>query len=174
MQSILVLDEKNYDPALPELRRVAVRGIIFIEGKLLLVGSNSEEVEFPGGGQEENETDLDTLVREIAEETGYRVLPGSVRPLGQVEEKRLSFHEPMIWHQINRYYFCDVEPYSGQCRYSENEKADGSHPVMCSLDEAIRLNEEGQQREGMQTWGQREMAVLKLLQKQLAEEEKVL
>ena len=36
MKKILVMDEKNYTPDLKEIYRVAVRGIIFIDGKLLI------------------------------------------------------------------------------------------------------------------------------------------
>ena len=36
MERILVMDEKNYSPDLEEIYRVAVRGIIFIDGKLLM------------------------------------------------------------------------------------------------------------------------------------------
>ena len=33
MKQILVMDAKNYDESLPEIYRVAVRGIIFVDGK---------------------------------------------------------------------------------------------------------------------------------------------
>ena len=109
MEQLLVLDAHNYDEDLPEIYRVAVRGIIFKKGQLLLIQSNFEELKFPGGGQEKGESDIDTLVREVLEETGYHVIRESVKEFGEVVEKRLSVHEPMIWHQINRYYFCDIE-----------------------------------------------------------------
>lgn len=163
MKKILVMDEKNYNLNLEEVYRVAVRGIIFMEGKLLLIQSDFGEVKFPGGGQEEMENDFQTLIRETLEETGYHVIPESIHEFGEVEEKRLSVHEPMIWHQINRYYFCEVEEFQEKCNYTENENKYGLHQVLYTLDEAFRINEEMINREGKYAWTQREFNVLKLL-----------
>ncbi len=170
MKTLLVMDAKNYDPELGELRRTAVRGIIFVDGKLLLIQSGFGEVKFPGGGQEEGETDVDTLIRETLEETGFHVIPESIRPFGEVEEKRLSVHEPMIWHMLSRYYFCEVESAQSACSYTENEKRNGFHQVWYTLDEAIAINEELLAREGVHPWNQREYNVLKLIREYLNEQ----
>lgn len=163
MNKLLVMDAKDYDPSLPEICRVAVRGIIFAEGKLLMVRSGFGEIKFPGGGQEDGENDMDTLVRETLEETGYHVIADSVREFGEVEEKRLSLKEPMIWHQINRYYFCEVEKEREECHYTENERKYGFHQVWCTLEEAIQRNRDMVRREGVHTWNHRELTVLGLL-----------
>ena len=97
--------------------RVAVRGIIFIGDKLLLLDDNKGEVSLPGGGQDEGESDADTLIREIREETGYSVIPDTIRPFGYIEEKRRdfkSYHESRIFHQISRLYFCEVSAERGE------------------------------------------------------------
>ena len=164
MQKIVVMDAQNYDPNLSEIYRVAVRGIIFVKGKLLLIQSNFGEVKFPGGGKEGDESDYETLIRETLEETGYHVIPESIREFGEVEEKRLSTHEDMIWHQINRYYFCDIDDIQEECHYTANEQKHGFHQVWFSVEEAIRINEEMMTREGKKAWNQREYNVLKLLQ----------
>lgn len=166
MRKLLVLDAKNYDEALPEINRISVRSIIFMDGKLLLIQSKEGEVKLPGGGQEEGENDWDTLIRETAEETGYHVIPASIQEFGEVEEKRLSTKEPMIWHQINRYYLCEVENEQGDCQYSENEQKHGFRQVWLTLDEAIKLNEEMLQKEGIQAWNQREYTVFKMLKEE--------
>lgn len=137
MKTLLVMDAKNYDPGLGEIRRTAVRGIIFVDGRLLMIQSGFGEVMLPGGGQEAGESDEDTLIRETLEETGFHVIPDSIRPFGQVEEKRLSTHEPMIWHMTNRYYFCEVDGSQEACQYTENEKSTasvryGTHWMMLS------------------------------------------
>ena len=163
MKQILIMDEHNYDPNLPEIYRVAVRGIIFVNGKLLLIQSNFGEVKFPGGGKEGDESDQDTLIRETLEETGFHVIPNSIREFGEVVEKRMSVHEPMIWHQINRYYFCDIEEFQEECRYTENELKHGFHQVWYTLDDAIAVNEEMLSKEGKKAWNQREYNVLKML-----------
>lgn len=163
METILVLDAKNYDPSLSEIKRIAVRAIIFIDGKLLLIQSSFGEVNFPGGGKEENESDVDTLVRETLEETGYHIVLDSIQEFGQVEEIRMSTNEPMIWHQINRYYYCNIEDIQGVCHYTKNEMKYGFHQVLYTLDEAIKINEEMLYREGKHPWNQREYNVLKIL-----------
>lgn len=167
MKKLLVMDAKNYDVSLPEIYRVAVRGIIFVDGKLLLIRSKYGEVKFPGGGKEGEENDIETLIRETLEETGYRVIESSIREFGEVEEKRMSTHEDMIWHQINRYYFCDVETQQEECQYTENEKKHGFYQVWCTLDEAIQTNEDMMKQEGVRAWNQREYEVLKILRESL-------
>lgn len=166
MEKILVMDAQNYDISLPEIYRVAVRGIIFVNGKLLLIRSNYGEVKFPGGAQENGENDRDTLIRETLEETGYHVIADSIHEFGEVEEKRLSTHEPMIWHQINRYYFCDVEVHREECQYTESEKKLGFRQVLCTIEEAIKINQDMLEREGLRPWNQREYSVLKILKEQ--------
>ena len=163
MKQLLVLDERNYDPSLPEIRRTGIRGIIFQGDQLLMIRSSFGEVKFPGGGQESGETDEATLLREVLEETGFHVLPESIRPFGQVEEKRLSVHEPMIWHQINRYYFCHITGRQEATHFTENEQKYGMQQVWVTLEEAIAINREMMQREGRRAWNQRELRVLELL-----------
>ena len=98
MERILTLDEKNYLPDLEEIYRVAVRGIIFIDGKLLMIEDNLGEIKLPGGGIDSGENDYEALMREVKEETGYDVILETIVPFGEIEEKRLSTREPMIWH----------------------------------------------------------------------------
>lgn len=167
MKQLLVLDAHNYDPSLPEIRRTGIRGIIFLDDKLLMIRSCFGEVKFPGGGQEAGEDDEVTLLREVLEETGFHVLPESIRPFGQVEEKRLSVHEPMIWHQINRYYFCDITGDQQATQFTENEQKYGMQQVWVTLEEAIATNREMMQREGCRAWNQRELRVLELLRDSL-------
>lgn len=163
MECILLMDEKNYAPDLEEIYRVAVRGIIFIDGKLLMVENSFGEAKLPGGGMDAGEDDYQALVREVKEETGYDVIPETIKPFGEVEEKRLSLSEPMIWHQINRLYFCEVYPEQGECDYSENEKKHGFRQVLYTLDEALEKNRKMLEGEGKQAWNQREYRTLLLI-----------
>ena len=75
MERLLLPDGGDYADDMPEIVRIAVRGIIFTDGKLLLVEDGKNEVKLPGGGREEGETDIDTLVREVREETAARSPP---------------------------------------------------------------------------------------------------
>ena len=87
MKRLLLLDAKNYDEDMDVWARVAVRGIVFIGDKLLLLDDNKGEVSLPGGGQDEGESDSDTLIREIREETGYSVIPDTIRPFGYMRSR---------------------------------------------------------------------------------------
>lgn len=167
MECILLMDEKNYAPDLEEIYRVAVRGIIFIDGKLLMVENSFGEAKLPGGGMDAGEDDYQALVREVKEETGYDVIPETIKPFGEVEEKRLSLSEPMIWHQINRLYFCEVYPEQGACDYSENEKKHGFRQVLYTLEEALEKNRKMLEGEGKQAWNQREYRTLLLIKEYL-------
>lgn len=168
MEKILIIDEHNYPLDLAEIYRVAVRAIIFIDGKLLMIENSFGEVKLPGGGVEEIEDDYQALVREVKEETGYDVIPETIIPFGEIEEKRLSVHEPMIWHQISHLYFCDVHPEKGLCNYTENEKKYGFRQVLYTLEEALEKNRIMLEKEGKQAWNQREYKTLLLIKDYLA------
>lgn len=167
MERILIMDKKNYSQDLEEIYRIAVRGIIFIDGKLLMIEDDFGEVKLPGGGMEVGEEEYQALVREVKEETGYDVIQETIVPFGEIEEKRLSLHEPMIWHQMNRLYFCDVYPEKGHCNYTENEIKYGFKQVLFTLDEALEKNRIMLEKEGKQGWNQREYKTLLLIKEHL-------
>ena len=167
MERLLTMDAKNYDESLPVLRRTAVRGVIFHGGKMLFIESGAGELKLPGGGQEEGEIDLDTLIREVREETGCTVIPESVKELGYIEEKRKSLREEMIFNQFSRLYLCDVEESRGECEFSESEKAHGFRFAEYTLDEAIEKNRQMLEREGKKAWNMREYRTLLLLKEKL-------
>lgn len=170
MKKILTLDAQNYRDDMEEIFRIAVRGIIFIDGKILMIEDKYGEVKLPGGGMEDGEDDLQTLLREVKEETGFAVVPDSVVPFGEIVEKRLSAYEDMIWHQISRLYFCNVEGSKQECEYSENEQEHGFRPVLYSIEEAIAKNETGLETEKKQAWNLREYKTLLLIQDYLQNE----
>ena len=163
MKLLLMMDGKNYTDDLPVIRRTAVRGIIELDGKMLFVEDDYGVLKLPGGGREEGEDDIETLVREVREETGYEVIPESAEAFGYIEEKRLSTHEPMIWNQLNRLYFCEVGLERGETDYSENERSRGMHLRLCTLDEALEINRRLLEKEGRHEWNQREYRTLLLI-----------
>lgn len=164
MERLLFLDGEDYTDDMPEIVRVAVRGVIFADGKLLLIEDNKNEVKLPGGGQEEGEADIDTLVREVREETGYSVISETVRPFGYIEEKRKSFNEDRIWHQFSRLYFCDVADEDNGANYTESEKRHGMRLRTYTIDEAIAKNRAMLNNIGELAWNQREYRTLLLIQ----------
>ena len=167
MKRILIMDEMNYPPDLDEIYRVAVRGIIFVEGKLLMIESDSGELKLPGGGLDDGEDDCQALVREVKEETGYDVIIHTIEPFGEIEEKRLSILEPKLWHQISRLYFCKVNPTKGQCKYTENEIESGFRQVLYSIEDALEKSKGVLEKDGVQAWNQREYKTLLLIRDHL-------
>jgi len=163
MKNLLTIDEKNYDSSLPEIKRVAVRGIFSIDNKIVFIEGDSGELKIPGGGIEENESDLQALCREVQEETGYIVKPESVKAFGEIIERRLASYESMIWNQINRIYFCQVEETVSDCNYSEHEKELGYKLVYYTLEEALEHNIQYMKKIGEEPEKDREYQILKLL-----------
>lgn len=173
MKRILTMDAHDYPAGLKEIRRTAARAVIFLDGKLLLTENDFGEVKLPGGGIEPGEDDVQALIREVREETGCAVIPASIRPFGEIEEKRLSQREDAVWHQFSRIYFCRVESARfGECSYSEGEKRLGFRPVVYSLEEAIKKNEAMLDREGKHTYNQREHKTLLLIRERLEKTER--
>lgn len=152
----ILMDEKNYDSSLPEILRYAVRGIFFVDGKLVLIKNKFDEVKIPGGGIEKGESEIDALLREVKEESGYDVIKESIEPFLEIEEKRMSTHEEMIWHQFNRIYLCKVADKFGECSFTEHEKKYDFKRVYCTIDEALAFNEAMAKKEKHSVWEYRE------------------
>ena len=85
--------------------RLAVRGLILRNGRLLLVNAYKGRDDLwtaPGGGVEPHRTLPDNLIRDVHEETGLTVTVGA---LALVNE----FHDPDgPFHQVDLYFRCEV------------------------------------------------------------------
>lgn len=112
----------------------------------------------------------DTLIREVREETGYSVIPNTIRPFGYIEEIRRdfkSYHEGRIFRQISRLYFCEVSVTRGEIQLSEQEKRYGMRTVLYTLDEAIAKNRAMLDNVGELAWNQREYRTLLLIKEHI-------
>jgi len=112
----------------------------------------------------------DTLIREVREETGYSVIPDTIRPFGYIEEIRRdfkSYHESRIFRQISRLYFCEVSSERGEIQLSEQEKRYGMRTVLYTLDEAIAKNRAMLDNVGELAWNQREYRTLLLIKEHI-------
>ncbi len=135
------LDWHNYKEDWPVIRREAVRGIIRNkEGKYAFVQSRLYgECKFPGGGVEEGESRQNTLVREVAEETGMVVIPASIRYFGETLERKKGYKDgESIFEQRSYYYFCEVEEKCNSQRLTDSEKKLGYELKWMRLEEALR------------------------------------
>ena len=142
------------------LHRFAFRGIIWFGDKLLMIQSKKYgEMKFPGGGKEKGEKTLKTLRREVLEETGYVIKPHP-RYFGHTIEYARDYKgEYDVFKQESGYYFCEVYPENKGTAYSSGETAYGYHPILVTLDEAIKNNENVQSNDII-PWKERDTKML--------------
>jgi len=156
-------DKKNYDECTKLFFRKAVRAIIIKDNKLALVKSDKfGEYKFPGGGKENNESDIDTLIRETKEESGLSIIKSSIKPYGMMIEKRKSvFDLESIFQMESYYYLCDAENSISETNQDLYEVEYGYKLHFISIDEAITNNENALVHQEVATWIERELCVLK-------------
>lgn len=163
MRLIKIIDKQNYGKNVTINTRIAVRGIIFIGDKVLMIQSDKyQEYKFPGGGVEKNESDIDTLIREVREETGCEVIPSSIKEYGKMIERRIdTFDSSHIFEMESRYYLCQVEDKIGLQCLDDYEAEYGYHICNVSIKEAIAQNTLVMPiEENAHTWVERELVVL--------------
>ena len=96
---------------------------------------------FPGGGIENNEEHIQTLMREVSEETGLAVIPESVAELGSVlRVQRSLVNENEIFEQENFYYTCEVKDSLAAQNLDEYELDEGFRLEYVSPGHAIDVN----------------------------------
>ncbi|MBN2696607.1 MAG: NUDIX domain-containing protein [Bacilli bacterium] len=145
------------------LKRKACRGIIYRNGKLLLIQSAKYgEVKFPGGGISENEKTIDALHREILEETGFKI-KARTKAFGSTLELAKDFEGKYdIFMQDSRYYFCDIHPGQSDLQLDDYELEYGYAPVFLSLEEAISINRSLESND-LIPWKERDTLIMEML-----------
>ena len=122
-------------------KRTAIRGVIHYQNKLLMVRTKEGDYKFPGGGMEEGETDKETLLREITEETGYTDIHIGLW-IGKAFEQNIDTEDPSQYFQMeSRYYECWL---MSDCRaesvMDDYEEKLGFAPEFVTVEEAYRSN----------------------------------
>lgn len=136
----MTIDLKNYIENGTVFRRTAVRGIIQRDGRYLMIhGMKYGDYKFPGGGRHVDEELIDTLVREVQEETGYHVVSKTADPYMKVTERRKGDPDDMM-EMISWYYLCDVEAEPGTRNLDEYEEEYDYRVEWMNLEEAIAAN----------------------------------
>lgn len=157
----LEIDLKNYDENAPVFYRTAVRGVIRRNGKYLMIQSKYGDYKFPGGGMEEGENRIDTLAREIKEETGFDLLPNSAEYYGTVTEKRRGEYGDILCMD-SHYFFCEVSETAGERNLDEYEEEYDYNAVWLTLGEALeKIGNEADIDKC--PWQKREVEVMKML-----------
>lgn len=163
MRLIEDFDKMNYDTCEKLFQRRAVRAIIIKDGNLALIRSDKfGEYKFPGGGTENGESDMDTLIRETKEESGLNIIKESIQPYGMMKEKRKSVFDPEFIFQMESYYYvCEVSEELSETNLDDYEVEYGYKLHFISIDEAIKNNEKALIHQETATWIERELCVLK-------------
>ena len=150
-------------PEFEQATRPSSRGIVLNPDGTLLLATTEElhEYVFSGGEIEHGETDLEALVREVQEETGWLVDEASACPLLSIDDyhNRADLHLSM--RQVNRYFVCRAHP-GGIMHLDKYEAVAGLHAVSFGLDEAIAANE-AILAHRRYFWVERDTFVLKML-----------
>ncbi len=172
MRLLFEIDKKNYDPNGKKFSRPSVRGIIIRSGKIALVHSlKYDYYKFPGGGINGGETHMETLIREVAEETGLTVIADSVREYGYVYRIQKGKRED-IFIQHNFYYFCDIEDNVSEVRLDAYEEEEQFTLEFVTPQTAINVNtihDHGikNNSEAFCVMNERDTRVLEMLSKEL-------
>lgn len=163
----LFLDLKDYDESMRVYRRRAVRAIVRKGDKYLIIHGKYGDHKFPGGGMKEQEELLDTLARELLEETGFVLKPDSAKDYILVHEKRRGIFNDFL-DMDSWYYFCDIEDFIFEQKLDDYEKEYGYQVEWMDLSEALLKNLAVVKKDSI-PWIDREILVMKEL---IAMEEK--
>ena len=159
------MDTRDYDPNGRAFVRPSARGIILRGGKVAMVHSlKYDYYKFPGGGIEPGETPVAALCREVAEESGLRVIPDSIREFGLVHRVQKSDQKDVeVFIQDNYYYLCEVSPETEPQKLDDYEAEERFTLEYVDPDTAIRTNREKDHGPKDQRMLEREARVLELL-----------
>lgn len=164
MKEILKIDLHDYKESWPIIKRDAAKAIFFVEGKIVMLKSSLGDLKFVGGGIESNEGQIGCLVREVLEETGYRVIKQTIKEIGLVIERRKDVYEDEIWEMKTYLYFCEVDSLKQkESKLTESEIKHGMRYVYVYPEEAINTNISALGKEHCNPWVYRELEILKYL-----------
>ena len=136
-----ILDRRNYNKNWDRIIRIAIRGIIVLNGKIALIHSGKHgDYKFPGGGMEEGESREETLIREVLEETGLKVIPESIKYYGKFKEIKKDKDHNKIFEQLSYYYYCGIFQEEGERNLDEYEEEEEYELKWITLEEAIENN----------------------------------
>lgn len=135
----LTFDLKNYKEDGACETRTAARGIVQRENLTLFVVSRKGDYKFPGGGVEPGESLVDALCREVREETGSPVLPGSCREWALVHERRKGLIVDIL-EMDSHYFLCELGGDQGPQDLQGYEIEEEFSTVWLPLEEALAAN----------------------------------
>lgn len=168
MRTLFEIDTKDYDPNGRAFVRPSVRGIILREGKVAMVHSKKYDYyKFPGGGMEAEESQIETLLREVREESGLQVLPGTIQEYGVVPRREKSDQTDAydFFVQDNFYYICQADEKIAAQELDDYEQEEHFTLEWISPKQAIEVNRYRDHGPKNQMMLEREARVLECLAK---------
>lgn len=165
MRLLFDMDKKDYNPDGKKFVRPSVRGIIIKNGKIAMVHSiKYNYYKFPGGGIEDNESKIETLIREVREESGLIVKADTIKEYGNVHRIQKSDQNDYdVFVQDNFYYICDTEQSLCTQKLDDYEKEENYTLEFIDPQKAIQVNRCENHGEINQDMLEREALVLELL-----------
>lgn len=119
---------------------------------------------FPGGGIEKQESNIDALIRETAEEAGLVVIKETIKEYGYVHRIQKAKDEGFsMFVQDNFYYFCDVEDKRINQKLDDYEDDEKFTLELVDPRVAIATNRNGGRDPKKKTMLEREAKVLEML-----------
>lgn len=143
--------------------RKAVKAIVYKNEKILLIKSSLGDYKFPGGGTKHNETEDETLSREILEETGF-TLKSKHELLFKVKECRKDkYIIDKYFLMKSNYYLCEIEETSHPLHLDDYEKELNLTVEWQSPEKAFLINKKIIENGKYNEWTLRETKVLQTL-----------
>lgn len=123
------------------LKRVTARGIIVDKEDILMIYTKRyNDYSFPGGGVDSEESLIEGLKRELAEETGAQNV-NVLNEFGIFEEIRPTHIDGYdCMHQISYFYLCSADRKLGKANPESYEISNGSEPIWVNIKKAIDHN----------------------------------
>lgn len=169
MRILFEMDAKDYDPNGKAFVRPSVRGIILQKGKVAMVHSfKYDYYKFPGGGIEPGESQIETLIREVQEESGLQVLADTIQEYGLVPRKQKSTQGEWfdLFVQENFYYICKAADEAAKQNLDDYEQEEGFTLEWVAPEHAIAVNRNRNHGDKDQRMLEREALVLECLMRE--------
>ena len=111
MRLLFEMDKKDYQKCTRTYVRNSARSIIINNHKIAMIHSlKYDYYKFPGGGIEDGENPVDSMIRETQEESGLIVIPETVKEYGYVHRIQKSDNDyTECFIQDNFYFLCQVD-----------------------------------------------------------------
>lgn len=141
IEIIKVKDIESVEKCNKEIKRLAVKGIVKENDKILFLRTNKNDYKFPGGGLRKGESHQEGLKREMLEETGYKIREIKKPFISFIEKKPDAYEEGLVFIMESQYWFCTLDTRHVFDQALDAYEADQEFKVeYVSLEEAYRNN----------------------------------